>query len=252
MENETQDITSYELSRAWWDWCYENPEKVSTNHGALYFFIIEHCNRLGWKKKFGLPSGMAKEAIGIRNYRTYTKTLNDLIAWDFIKMIEKSKNQYSSNIICLSLAHVKNTKAPTKALSKAMQKHLQKQVHGIATINKPINQEPITYKPQTQIFDFSFEKMNPLIIENFKKWILYRDEIGKPFSSQLQVDAEYENLMEISKSNAETVKVIINRCIGSGWQSLQSPANTLGSDSDKADGMFDHIYSGDFFNTSKP
>ena len=95
-------MNGYELSRNWFDWCFENPEKINPNHSALYFFCIEHCNRLGWKEKFGLPTTMAKEAIGIRSYNTYIKTLNELVEFGFIKMIEKSKNQFSSNIIALS------------------------------------------------------------------------------------------------------------------------------------------------------
>ena len=109
-------MNSYELSRKWFDWCFENPEKISTNHSAMYFFIIEHCNRLGWKSKFGLPMEMTKDAIGMKNYRTYTKTFNDLVEWGFIDIVQKSKNQYSSCIIAI----VKNTKATTKALDKAL------------------------------------------------------------------------------------------------------------------------------------
>lgn len=138
-------MNSYELSRAWFDFCFENPEKISPNHTALYFFCIEHCNRLGWKEKFGLPMEMAKEAIGVKNYRTYSKAFNDLIDFGFIKLIQKSKNQYSSNIIAI----VKNTKATTKAdakaLDKAMIKHSQKQGQSIVCINKQetINKEQI-------------------------------------------------------------------------------------------------------------
>jgi len=128
-------MNSYELSRAFFDWSFENPEKVTPTHVAMYFFIIEHCNRLGWKEKFGLPTTMVKEAIGIKNFRTYTNTLNELVEWGFIKMIEKSKNQYSSNIIAI----VKNTTASAKALDKALQKHSQKQGKSIDSINKPIN-----------------------------------------------------------------------------------------------------------------
>ena len=86
-------MNSYELSRKWFDWCFENPEKISPNHSAMYFFIIEHCNRLGWKSKFGLPMEMTKDAIGMKNYRTYTKTFNDLVEWGFIDVVQKSKNQ---------------------------------------------------------------------------------------------------------------------------------------------------------------
>jgi hypothetical protein len=116
-------MNGYDLSRKWFDFCFENPEKIKPNHTALYFFCIEHCNRLGWKKKFGLPTTMAKEAIGIRSYNTYIHTLNDLIEFGFIEMVEKSKNQYSSNIIALSNFN----KALDKALDKAFIKHATKQ-----------------------------------------------------------------------------------------------------------------------------
>jgi len=132
----------YELSRIWFNWSFDNPEKINPNHSALYFFCIEHCNRLGWKNKFGLPTEMAKEAIGIKNYRTYQKTLNDLINFGFLKMIQISKNQYSSNIIAI----VKNTKAPTKALDKALQKHKQKQGKSIVSIDKQYNNITINNK----------------------------------------------------------------------------------------------------------
>ena len=116
-------MNGYELSRNWFDWCYENPELIKPNHTALYFFIIEHCNRMGWVKKFGLPSEMAKSAIGISSYKTYIKTLQDLVDWGFVLMVQKSKNQYSSNIVAL----VNFDKAHTKALDKAMSKHVLKQ-----------------------------------------------------------------------------------------------------------------------------
>ena len=113
----------YEFSRNWFDFCFENPEKIKPNHTALYFFCIEHCNRLGWKEKFGLPTTMAKEAIGVHSYNTYIATLNDLVDFGFIKMVQKSKNQYSSNIIELSNFN----KALDKALDKAFIKHDTKQ-----------------------------------------------------------------------------------------------------------------------------
>jgi len=92
----------HDFSRRWFDFCFKNPEKIKPSHTALYFFCIEHCNRLGWRKRFGLPTAMAKEAIGLHSYNTYNTTLNDLVSFGFIKMVKKSKNQYSSNMIELS------------------------------------------------------------------------------------------------------------------------------------------------------
>lgn len=143
-----EKLTGYELSRNWFDWCFENPEKVNPNHTALYFFCIEHYNRLGGKEKFGLPTTMAKDAIGIKSYTTYIKTLRDLVEWGFVKMIQISKNQYSSNIVALS----KKCKAHSKALDKAFIKHLSKQVESTSesndSIDKPINNKPITKKKE--------------------------------------------------------------------------------------------------------
>lgn len=149
-------MNSYELSRNWFDWSFENPEKISPNHSALYFFIIEHCNRLGWKEKFGLPTTMAKESIGIRSYNTYINTLNDLVDFGFIKLIEKSKNQYSSNIIALSNFN----KATDKALDKALIKHGTKQRESISSIDKQetINKE-ITIPSIDEFLNYSVSQI---------------------------------------------------------------------------------------------
>lgn len=126
----------FKLTRAFWDFSFENPERIKPNHCALYLFIVEHCNRLGWKEKFGLPTTMSKDAIGIRSYNTYINTLNDLVDFGFIIMIEKSKNQYSSNIVALS----NNNKTLNKALDKAFINHATKQsestIQSIDSINK--------------------------------------------------------------------------------------------------------------------
>lgn len=113
----------FKITRAFWDFAFENPEKIKPNHCALYLFIVEHCNRLGWKHKFGLPTTMTKDAIGIRSYNTYISTLNELVEFGLIELVERSKNQYSSNIVAISNFN----KAPDKALDKALIKHDTKQ-----------------------------------------------------------------------------------------------------------------------------
>lgn len=158
----------YTLSRNFWDWAFENPDKVKPNHSAMYFFAIEHCNRLGWKEKFGFPTSMAMEALGIKSYKTYVTTLKELVEFGFIKMVESSKNQYSANIIAL----VNFTEAPTEALTKARQKHVSKQVQStvesIVSIDKhiynntilPINngEKP---SPQSEVIEDEFLEENP-------------------------------------------------------------------------------------------
>lgn len=119
----SKQLNGYELSRYWFDWCFENPEKVSPNHTAIYFFAVEHCNRLGWKVKFGFPSQMTMDALGIKKHSTYIRYFNDLVDWKFFNLIQKSTNQYSANIISL----LSDTPKNGKALDKAFIKHGEKQ-----------------------------------------------------------------------------------------------------------------------------
>lgn len=152
-------MNSYELSRNFWDWSFDNPEKVRPIHAAIYFFSIEHCNRLGWKQKFGLPSQMVMEAIGVKNWKTYSKGLEELVEFGFLEMIEKSRNQYSSNIIAI----VNFTKADGKALTKALSKHTAKHSQSTVSINKPNNQEPINIYPTIDEFvDYAKDKAKEL------------------------------------------------------------------------------------------
>jgi hypothetical protein len=139
-------LNSYDLSRDWFDWSRENPEKIKSGHCALYFYCIDLCNRLGWKDKFGLSTDHAKEATGIRNYKTYASVLNDLVDFGFLKLVEKSKNQYTANMVAL----VKTDKAHTKAQSKAKHKQQPKQVQSNVSIDKPknINKTIKTYTKQ--------------------------------------------------------------------------------------------------------
>lgn len=128
----------FELTRNFWDFAYDNPEKIKPNHCALYLFAVEHCNRLGWKDKFGLPSTMSKEAIGIKSYNTYINTLNELSEFGLIKFYEKSKNQYSCNIIGLSNINKANSIALDKAFIKHDTKQIVKQSESIVQSNDSI------------------------------------------------------------------------------------------------------------------
>jgi hypothetical protein len=184
-------MNGYELSRKWFDFCFLNPEKIKPNHTALYFFCIEHCNRLGWKKKFGLPTTMAKEAIGIRSYNTYIQTLNDLIEFGFIEMIEKSKNQYSSNIIALSNFN----KALDKALDKAFIKHATKQdestQQSIDSIEKQetINKKQKTYKqtPLSELNNSDFDQKEYLEI-TLAFWELFKHNLNEKDISTARIE----------------------------------------------------------------
>ena len=109
------EFTGYKLTRTWFDFKFENPGKIKASHTELYFYIIDLWNRLGQKEKFGLPTAVTMECLGIGSYNTYKRNLNDLIDFGFIMLVQESKNQHQSKVIALS----KFDKATDKALDKA-------------------------------------------------------------------------------------------------------------------------------------
>jgi hypothetical protein len=224
----TQQLNSYELSRTWFDFCFANPESIKPNHTALYFFAIEHCNRLGWKLKFGFPTQMAMEAIGIKSFATYSNTLADLVDWGFIIMIEKSKNQYSSNIVAIS----KFDKALVKALDKALVKHTSKQhrkqrestyesiVESIDSIDKQVtsNNEPITINKEqapAKKFALIFPFGSSEFLALWDSWVEFRQEIKKPYHTFSEQQAA---LQYLSKYNEQTAIEIIYQSIRNKWK----------------------------------
>lgn len=108
-------INGYTLSRTWFDFVFETTETVTPIHAALYFWIIDLANRLGWKENFSLPTGYTMEAIGLKSYRSYKNALTDLIRWGFIELKAKAYNQHTATVVALVLK------------AKAEQKQRQKQ-----------------------------------------------------------------------------------------------------------------------------
>ena len=140
-------MTGYELSKDWFDWAFENPDLNSPTTTALYMWVIEKWNRMSQKPKFGFPASEAMEAIGVKSYNTYKKSLNDLVELGAITMVQESKNQYTANIIAIS----KFNKAHTKALSKHLTKQVESTGESSSSIDKLLtnNQEPRTNRYRT-------------------------------------------------------------------------------------------------------
>lgn len=127
-------MNGYNLIRAWYNFRFENPSKTNARHSDLYCYLVDQWNRLGQKKEFGLPTFYTMECLGIGSYNTYKKTLSDLVAFGFIKIIKDSKNQHNSKIVALSNFDKALDKALDKATTKAVDKALD-------TIDKQLNNE---------------------------------------------------------------------------------------------------------------
>jgi len=206
-------MNSYELSRNWFDWSFENPELTNPSHTAVFFYAIDQCNRLGWKEKFGFPSQRAMDAVGIKSYNTYIKTLNDLVEWGFVKMIQKSKNQHTANIIAIS----KNDKALDKALDKATSKANQKQdestVQSKSSIDKQYNN--ITIKQDLHVGQENLPNPKPSIEKiDFKKLTEFLNKAtGRNLHEPNQtVKNKYIARMKEGVPKSKIITAIINAC----------------------------------------
>lgn len=148
-------MNGYELSRFYFAYKFENPNKLKSNHTELYFYIVNLWNRLGQKPNFGLPTSVTMECLGIGSYNTYKKTLNDLIEFGFIKIVTESKNQHNSKIIALSFFD----KALDKALDKATAKATDKALDSIIEQRNIVTKEQIN---NTDFVDVDFLDTNEL------------------------------------------------------------------------------------------
>lgn len=143
---ELEKLNGYELSKQWFDFAFENPDVINTNHTAMYLWFIELNNKMGWVDKFASPASQTMAATGIRSYNTYKKTFNELVDMGCVTLLKKSQNQYSACVIALS----KFDKAPYKALDKALMNHLTDQLQSTVQINDSIiKQQTINNKQQT-------------------------------------------------------------------------------------------------------
>lgn len=208
----------YKLYRDFWDYAFENPEVIKPNHIAIFCFAIEHCNRLGWKKKFGLPSTMAMEAVGIKSYNTYIDAFNKLVEIGFIKLVEKSKNQYSSNIIALSYFN----KANDKALDKALIKHTTKQHEStIQSTGESISSIDIQVYNNTNLQETKKYKF-----ETF--WDLYDNKLDRKKCFDLFVKLDLKTIDKIIEVVPNYVKITTtNKTNTNGLKFRKNPKTWL-------------------------
>lgn len=129
------EFKGYELANGWFEFLKNNPSRVNTNHSALYNYIVHRANKLGWPSEFGLPSDYTMHHSGFNTYKTYKKTLDDLIEFGVIEQITEAKNQHTSTIIAL----VNLTKAKPKHSTKQDQSTIESKTKAEPTLINSLN-----------------------------------------------------------------------------------------------------------------
>ena len=229
----------YSLSRYFWDFAFEHPTKIKPVHVSIYFFAVEHCNRLGWKRNFGLPTSMVLEAIGVKSYSVYKVAFDQLVEYGFFDVIQYSKNQYSSNVIALKENYKANTNANVKALDKALSKHaskhVSKQCQSTVSINKQYTniQETINNTNTIKSFDFKKEevevedkrnigeKQKLVFPYNSEKFMFLWNELVKmPKWRKKPFSAMQLTLHKLSEFDEEFVIELIENAITGNYQGI--------------------------------
>lgn len=187
-------MNGYDLTRNWFNFKFENQDKVKAIHTDFYIYLVDQWNRLGQKSNFGLPTSMTMQVLGIGSYNTYKKVLEELISFGFIILVKESKNQHQSKLIALS----KTDKALDKALDKATIKATDEPTDkAIDTIDKQLNNyNNLTTEQQNNILAFA----NNLSSFELKKFLDSMKKEDKPerfsFKSELIKYGFQENLVD--------------------------------------------------------
>jgi hypothetical protein len=199
-------MNSYDLSRVWFDWAFENPDLVNTNDTALYMWLIEKNNRCGWSEKFSTTSTESMSACGFKTYPPYKKSFDKLVEYGFVLIVKKSINQFQTNVIALS----KNNKATNKALDKASLKqpikHIKSNRESTFDINKQTNNE--TIKPINNKYTSAKKiKIEKLKFGEFENVLLTGEEF-KISKEKYKEDLEpmIEKLSSYIQSSGKTYK----------------------------------------------
>lgn len=185
-----EQLNTFNLIRAWYNFKFENPSKVKAKHSDMYFYIVDLCNRLGGKKEFGLPTYVTMEALQIGSYNTYKITLKELIEFGFIISVKDSVNQHQSKIVALSIFD----KALDTSLDKSHIKALDKSPD---SINK---QETKNKEQINNTIDFLYN-LYP------SKCVIKKNSTGKSSNDKIKIKSLLKN---ISK---EDLKITIEKYV---------------------------------------
>lgn len=223
-------LNGYSLTKAWFNYTFEHPEKFNPTDGYIYLFLIEVANRSGWSDKFDVSAKDIMQALGIGTYNTYRKSFDKLVADGWITVVKKSTNQFQKTVIALS----KNNTATNGALDRALYQagdvagdvaELKADAPIIKTVNykpKTVNEKgnhslttdlPIGYKREWDIPFMPHFTEKILKHPNGKATL---NEIAELWDTWIAVRYKAHNKQFTSDiSEAQALKTLISKCKGS-------------------------------------
>lgn len=200
--------TGYSLSKKWFEFTSNNPDLIRPIHTALFFYIVELWNRFGKKDKFGLPTDFTMSNIGVKSRKTYYQALNELEEFDFITIVQRSKNQNSANIISIS-GCVKNASAgalpPVLADAQA---HTSAPAPPTTHIDKLLNKEVVV------VIKDNYELLNERLISWVDAW-KKKVEKESQITDTITTEISRNDFIKIAERVSRENRIISRDYIGS-------------------------------------
>jgi len=204
-------MNGYDLSHKFFEWAFSNREDFKPTVSALYFYLVEVCNTLGWKKEFSISAKECMEGMGVSGYNTYKGAFDILCKHGFIKVVKKSCNHYQANIITLLNFDRVTDSLTDEVIDKVTSKYSESNYQSNGDIHKTINNKTIkTIKqeiiPETEVSVKSNKKQKI----KFSEFVSLTQE-------------EYNKLIqEYSESATKRMIEILNNYKGSSGKKYKS------------------------------
>ena len=206
-------MTGYDFSRKIFNWSFENEDKSNPTLIAVYLFLVEVNNRLGWKSTFSITAKEVQTACCIKSYNTFKKNFDSLIEYGFVKIAVKSKNQYTANIIALS----KFNKALDTALDKALMKHLIKQSESTCDIHKQVNNKQVNNKQYSENIVFLFDFFKDDFKEIWEKEFIPLKKKKKGSITERALISQLNKIKKLSNNSYLIALQILENSVNGGW-----------------------------------
>jgi len=200
-----------DLMMEWFNFCYKNNLKISPIHTALYSFCHATYKKSN-TSAFRLDTNLAMLTLGIKNYKTFKKAFDELVSFNKIFLIEKQKNQFSSNIIAL----VKNGKATGKAIGKAKKEEKAQRIKTVSVNNKYYS----SFYEFWNLYN-GIKRQCKTEYEYLKKthndWKIFIPELKDKFKAHLRNNSEKRQRGEFVPEPKSMKNYLTDRC----WEEIQ-------------------------------
>ncbi len=163
-------IDGFRQIEAFYEWVFNNPDKIRPTHVSLYLFLWNQANRSKWVEWFKCPYDLAMQGACIGNNGTYYRCLDELKKWGLIDY-KKGINNFKAPLINLFQLYD----------SEQLTEHVTVPLCEQQTVQQPV-QQPVQQYAQQPVHIYNYITNNrKLITDNEKKILTFFESLkSKP------------------------------------------------------------------------